>query len=398
MDERTSFLVDSNGQLDKARDYRSLIITYINGTAIHLSDVATVIDSVEDKYNIGYYNQTPSVMIGVTRQTGANMLETIDAINAALQTELPGDVELHKVVDRSPTIRASLYDTEETLLIAIFLVIAVVFIFLRNLQAVIIPALALPVSLIGTCAVMYLLDYSLDNLSLMALIICTGFVVDDAIVVLENITRYIEEGLGPVRASIKGAQEVGFTVLAMTLSLVAVFIPILLMGSIVGRLFREFAVTLTVSLLISMVVSLSLTPMLFSRLLRRKPPVSKRPNRIYLLIERGLARLLAGYALALGWVMRHQRLTLFSLVLTIMLNFFIRRSAKRVLPQPGYRPADGDGARRSKYFVPGDETQSGSDSQAYPTGSSGGWRDVVHRRRRVRIAQQRYLLCAPEGL
>ncbi|AHF75678.1 Multidrug resistance protein acriflavin resistance protein [Sodalis praecaptivus] len=322
----TSFVVDGNGQLDKARDYRSLIITYINGTAIRLSDVATVTDSVEDKYNIGFYNQTPSVMIGVTRQAGANMLETIDAINAALpalQAELPGDVELHKVVDRSPTIRASLYDTEETLLIAIFLVIAVVFIFLRNLQAVIIPALALPVSLIGTCAVMYLLDYSLDNLSLMALIICTGFVVDDAIVVLENITRYIEEGLGPVRASIKGAQEVGFTVLAMTLSLVAVFIPILLMGSIVGRLFREFAVTLTVSLLISMVVSLSLTPMLCSRLLRRKPPVSKRPNRLYLLIESGLARLLAGYALALGWVMRHQRLTLFSLVLTIMLNLFL---------------------------------------------------------------------------
>lgn len=322
----TSFVVDGNGQLDKARDYRSLIIAYINGTAIRLSDVATVTDSVEDKYNIGFYNQTPSVMIGVTRQAGANMLETIDAINAALpalQAELPGDVELHKVVDRSPTIRASLYDTEETLLIAIILVIAVVFIFLRNLQAVIIPALALPVSLIGTCAVMYLLDYSLDNLSLMALIICTGFVVDDAIVVLENITRYIEEGLGPVRASIKGAQEVGFTVLAMTLSLVAVFIPILLMGSIVGRLFREFAVTLTVSLLISMVVSLSLTPMLCSRLLRRKPPVSQRPNRLYLLIESGLARLLAGYSLALGWVMRHQRLTLFSLVLTIMLNLFL---------------------------------------------------------------------------
>lgn len=164
--ERTSFLVDSNGQLDKARDYRSLIVTYINGTAIRLSDVATVIDSVEDKYNIGYYNQNPSVMIGVTRQAGANMLETIDAIDAinainaalpALQAELPGDVELHKVVDRSPTIRASLYDTEETLLIAIFLVIAVVFVFLRNLQAVIIPALALPVSLIGTCSVMYLL-------------------------------------------------------------------------------------------------------------------------------------------------------------------------------------------------------------------------------------------------
>ncbi|WP_410012243.1 efflux RND transporter permease subunit [Sodalis sp. C49] len=324
--DRQSWVVDGNGQLDLARDYRALIVSYQNGTAVRLGDVATVYDSVEDKYNVGYYNQTPSVMIGVTRQAGANMLETIDAIKArlpALSATLPGDVGLHMVVDRSPNVRSSLRDTEETLLIAVILVIAVVFVFLRNLQAVIIPALALPVSLIGTCAVMYLLGYSLDNLSLMALIICTGFVVDDAIVVLENITRYIEQGLGPVRASIRGAQEVSFTVLAMTLSLVAVFIPILLMGSIVGRLFREFAITLTVSLLISMVVSLSLTPMLCSRLLKRKPPVTRKPPRLYVLIERGLARLLAAYAVALAWVMRHQRLTLFSLVLTVMLNIFL---------------------------------------------------------------------------
>lgn len=324
--DQQSWVVDSNGQLDKARDYRNLIIRYENGKAIRLSDVASVYDSVEDKYNLGFYNQTPSVMLGVTRQAGANMLETIDAIKArlpVLAASLPGDVALHIVVDRSPTIRASLRDTEETLLIAVLLVIGVVFLFLRNLQAVIIPALALPVSLIGTCAVMYLLGYSLDNLSLMALIICTGFVVDDAIVVLENITRYIEQGMGPVRASLKGAQEVSFTVLSMTLSLIAVFIPILLMGSIVGRLFREFAVTLTISLLISMLVSLSLTPMLCSRLLRRRPPVSQKPNRLYSAIERGLGCLLAGYARALAWVMAHQRLTLFSLVLTIGLNLFL---------------------------------------------------------------------------
>ncbi|MFS2225463.1 multidrug efflux RND transporter permease subunit [Pantoea sp. B65] len=321
-----SWVVDSNGQLDSASQYRNLVVSYQDGRAIHLNDVATVYDSVEDKYNVGYYNQTPSVMLGVTRQAGANMLETIDDIKAqlpALQKDLPGGVSLKIVVDRSPNIRASLYDTEETLLIAIALVIGVVFVFLRDLRALAIPALALPVSLIGTCAVMYLLDYSLDNLSLMALIIATGFVVDDAIVVLENITRYIEEGLSPVRASLKGAQEVSFTVLSMTLSLVAVFIPILLMGSIVGRLFREFAVTLTVSLIISMLVSLSLTPMLCSRLLRRKPPVSARPHPLYQWIENRLNALLAAYARALNWVMRHQRLTMFSLILTIILNIFL---------------------------------------------------------------------------
>ncbi|WP_261640921.1 multidrug efflux RND transporter permease subunit [Erwinia mallotivora] len=321
-----SWVVDSNGQLDQASQYRNLVVSYQDGKAIHLSDVATVYDSVEDKYNVGYYNGTPSVMIGVKRQAGANMLETIDAIKAQLpelEKDLPADVQLQIVVDRSPTVRASLYDTEETLLIAMLLVIGVVFVFLRNLQAVVIPALALPVSLIGTCAVMYLLDYSLDNLSLMALIIATGFVVDDAIVVLENITRYIEEGLSPLRASIKGAHEVSFTVLSMTLSLVAVFIPILLMGSIVGRLFREFAVTLTVSLIISMLVSLSLTPMLCARLLKPKPSVSRRPHPLYQWIENGLNRLLAAYSRGLNWVMRHQRLTLLSLILTVILNLFL---------------------------------------------------------------------------
>ncbi|MBN7122470.1 multidrug efflux RND transporter permease subunit [Erwinia billingiae] len=324
--EHQSWVVDSNGQLDKASEYRKLVVSYQDGRAIHLSDVATVYDSVEDKYNVGYYNQTPSVMIGVTRQAGANMLETIDAIKAqlpALEKDLPADVALKIVVDRSPNVRASLYDTEETLLIAVLLVIGVVFVFLRNVQAVLIPALALPVSLIGTCAVMYMLGYSLDNLSLMALIIATGFVVDDAIVVLENITRYIEEGMSPVRASLKGAHEVSFTVLSMTLSLVAVFIPILLMGSIVGRLFREFAVTLTVSLIISMLVSLSLTPMLCSRLLKRRPAVTRRPHPVYQWIENGLNRLLAAYSSALDWVMRHQRLTLFSLILTVLLNLFL---------------------------------------------------------------------------
>ncbi|MGC6388722.1 efflux RND transporter permease subunit [Ewingella sp. S1.OA.A_B6] len=321
-----SWMIEGNGQQSTAAQYKTLIVTYINGAAIRLSDIANVYDSVEDKYNVGYYNSTPSVMIGVTRQAGANMLETIRAIKSALpqmEESLPGDVALHIALDRSGTISGSLRATEVTLLEATVLVIAVVFVFLRNLQAVIIPALALPVSLIGTCSVMYLLGYSLDNLSLMALIIATGFVVDDAIVVLENITRHIEEGLGPVRAAIKGAQEVSFTVLSMTLSLVAVFIPLLLMDGLLGRLFREFAVTLTVSLIISMLVSLSLTPMLCARFLRRKPAVEKRQPRIYRIIENALNRLLAAYAAALGWVMRHQLITMFGLLLTIILNVYL---------------------------------------------------------------------------
>ena len=321
-----SWLVDSNGQLEKAASYRDLIVTWQQGKAVRLRDVATVYDSVEDRYQAGFLNATPAVMIGIKRQAGANMLETIDAIKAQLpllENSLPADSQLKVVIDRSPGVRASLYDTEETLLIAVLLVIAVVFIFLRNMQAVIVPALALPVSLIGTCAVMYLLGYSLDNLSLMALIISTGFVVDDAIVVLENITRHIERGLSPLRAALRGAQEVSFTVLSMTVSLIAVFIPILLMGSLVGRLFREFAVTLTVSLLISLFVSLSLTPMLCARLLKPRPPVSQRPHPLWQFIENPLSRLLAAYGRGLAWVMRHQKLTLLSLLLTVLLNVFL---------------------------------------------------------------------------
>ncbi|ARU93111.1 efflux RND transporter permease subunit [Tatumella citrea] len=324
--DKLSWSIDSNSQLESAAYYRNLIVVYQNGKAVRLSDVATVYDNVQDKFNAGFLNGSPAVMLGVTRQAGANMLQTIDAIKAqlpALEASIPADTALKLVVDRSPLVRASLYDTEETLLVAVLLVIAVVFVFLRNWQAVLIPAVALPVSLIGTCMVMYLLGYSLDNLSLMALIVATGFVVDDAIVVLENIMRHIESGLGPVRASVRGAREVSFTVLSMTVSLIAVFIPILLMGSIVGRLFREFAVTLTISLVISMVVSLSLTPMLCARLLKRHPPVTKRPHPLFRWIETQLNRLLSAYTDGLSWVMAHQKLTMFSLLLTILLNLFL---------------------------------------------------------------------------
>ena len=334
------WMIDSNDQLDQADQYRALVVAYEDGAAVHLGDVASVYDSVESTFVSGYFNGQPSVTLGVTRSAGANMLQTIDSIKALmpqLQSMVPGDVQLETVIDRSTTVRASLHDTEETLLVAVLLVIGVVFVFLRNVRATLIPAVVLPVSLIGTCAVMYLLGYSLDNLSLMALIICTGFVVDDAIVVLENIARYQEQGMRPLRAALMGTREVGFTVLSMTVSLIAVFIPILLMGDIVGRLFREFAVTLSVALLLSMVVSLTLTPVLCVMLLRQPDHRAPVP-RLYRWIERGLQRLQDGYIAALGWVMRHRLLTLLSLLLTVLLNVYLYATV-----QKGFFPAQDTG-------------------------------------------------------
>ncbi|WP_213881896.1 efflux RND transporter permease subunit [Pseudomonas sp. dw_358] len=334
------WLIDGNDQIDKADDYRKLIVSYQNGAAVRLGDVANVYDAVEDTFVGGFYNGQPSVTLGVTRQAGANMLATIDSIKALLpqlQAMVPGDVQLVRVIDRSSTIRSSLHDTEETLLVATLLVIAVVFVFLRNVRATIIPAVVLPVSLIGTCAVMYLVGYSLDNLSLMALIICTGFVVDDAIVVLENIARYQEQGMRPLRAALMGTREVGFTVLSMTVSLIAVFIPILLMGDIVGRLFREFAITLSVALVLSMVVSLSLTPVLCVLLLRQPDHQAPVP-RAYQWIERGLARLQGAYLTALAWVLRHRVLTMLSLLITVMFNVHLYATV-----QKGFFPAQDTG-------------------------------------------------------
>ena len=323
--EGQTWSIDSNGQLEQAADYARLIVGYQQGAAVRLSDVARVYATVEDVYVSGSLNGQPSVTLGVTRQAGANMLQTLDAIKAqlpALQVLVPGDVDLVPVIDRSASIRASLHSTEETLLVAVLLVIAVVFVFLRDLRATLVPAVALPLSLIGTCAVMYLLDYSLDNLSLMALTIATGFVVDDAIVVLENVTRHRELGRGPLRAALIGGREVAFTVLSMTLSLIAVFIPLLLMGGIVGRLFREFAVTLSVALVISMLLSLTLTPMLCARVLRERSPEAPVPA-LYRWIENGLARLQGGYLRGLDWVLRHPLLTLASLALTVVLNVYL---------------------------------------------------------------------------
>ncbi|MGH8782325.1 efflux RND transporter permease subunit [Paraburkholderia sp.] len=312
----------TNDQASKAIQYKDLVIAYRNGSAVKLSDVSEVIDSVEDLRNLGLTNGKRSVLVILYRQPGANIIETIDRVIAMLpqlQASLPADVEVRPTADRSTTIRASLKDTERTLIIAVALVVMVVFLFLRNWRATLIPSVAVPISIIGTFAAMYLLGFSIDNLSLMALTIATGFVVDDAIVVLENISRHIENGVPRMKAAFLGAREVGFTVLSISLSLVAVFLPILLMGGIVGRLFREFALTLSLAIGVSLMVSLTLTPMMCSRLLR-EPREAQQEGRFGQWLERGFEKMQRGYERTLGWSLRHPLLILFVLIATIVLN------------------------------------------------------------------------------
>jgi len=263
--------IGANDQIFKAVDYEPLVIAYHNGTAVRIKDVGQAVDSVEDLRNSGYANGKQAVLVIIFRQPGANIIETVDRIREALpqlQAAIPRSINLQVAVDQTFTIRASVHDVEVTLIISVILVILVVFAFLRNVRSSFIPSVAVPVSLVGTFGVMYLFGFSVDNLSLMALTISTGFVVDDAIVVIENITRHLELGLNPFQAALKGAAEIGYTVLTISISLVAVFIPILLMGGIVGRLFREFAVTLSVAILVSMVISLTATPMMCAYLLK----------------------------------------------------------------------------------------------------------------------------------
>ena len=271
--EDQRYQIYANDQANKADDYKSLILAYRNGAPVHLSDVGDVTDSVENLRNAGLANGKPAVLIVLYRQPGANIISTVDLVKGLLpqlRASISPAIDVGLAVDRSTTIRTSLRDVERTLILAVLLVIVVVFAFLRNLRATLVPVVAVSVSLIATFAVMYLFGYSLDNLSLMALTVATGFVVDDAIVVLENITRYIEDGMSPLEAALKGANEVGFTVLSMSISLIAVFIPILLMGGIVGRLFREFAMVISISIMISLAISLTTTPMMCAVLLRHR--------------------------------------------------------------------------------------------------------------------------------
>jgi multidrug efflux pump len=325
----------TNDQISDAEQYKPLIIGYNHGSAVRLSDVADVTNSTQNLRTAGYLNGIPSVTIIIFRQPGANIIQTVDRIRTQLpflEAVLPQGIHSTIVLDRTTTIRASVDDVERTLLIAIGLVVLVVFVFLRSPRATIIPSVAVPVSLIGTFAIMYLLGFSLDNLSLMALTISTGFVIDDAIVVMENITRFLEQGMPPFEAALKGAREIGFTVFSISVSLVAVFIPILLMAGIVGRLFREFAVTLATAIVVSMVISLTTTPTMCAHLL--KPEKGREHGRFYRWSETFFNGMLSGYRTSLEWVLENRAFTLVILGLTIALNFLlIVRIPKGFFPQ-----------------------------------------------------------------
>ncbi len=324
----------TNDQISTAEEYKSIVVGYHNGAAVRLTDVADVIDSVQNIRSGGFLNGIPAVMMIITRQPGANIIQTVENVRAqlpSLKASIPQGINTTIVLDRTTTIRASVSDVERSLMISVALVILVVFIFLRNGRATLIPSVAVPVSLIGTFAVMYLCGYSLDNLSLMALTISTGFVVDDAIVVMENISRHLEEGMKPFDAAMKGAKEIGFTVFSISVSLIAVFIPILLMGGIVGRLFREFAVTLSTAILVSMVVSLTTTPMMCAYLLKSEK--DEKHGRLYQWSENFFAWILSTYRGSLIWVLDNSAFVLVALLLIIALNVvLIMKSPKGFFP------------------------------------------------------------------
>ena len=320
----TNWQINATDQLFHAPEYASLIVKYQNGAPVRLRDLGNVLESVEDTRNDGLDNGKPSVILAISRQPGANIIATVDHVKAVLpqlRASIPPSIDLHVAQDRTTTIRASVHDVERSLLLSLALVVFVVFFFLRDAVATFIPGIVVPLSLLGTFAVMYLLGYTLDNLSLMALTISTGFVVDDAIVVIENITRYLEEGMSAMQAALHGAKEIGFTVLSMSTSLVAVFIPILLMGGIVGRLFREFAVTLTVAICVSLVVSLTTTPMMCAKLLRAQH--GRKHGYMYRLNERAFEAVQRGYGKSLAFVLRHPQMTLVLLLLTVAVNVYL---------------------------------------------------------------------------
>ena len=323
-DNSKVWMVRANDQLKKAKDYKPIIVAYRNGNPVRLSDVATVEDSYSNINNFGSFNGKPSVLVVIFRQPGANIIATADRVIAALpflKASLPPAIHLEIGLDRTTTVRASVSDVQRTLVISVILVVLVVFVFLREIRATLIPSVAVPLAIVGTFGVMYLFGYSLNNLSLMALTISTGFVVDDAIVVLENVMRHVEGGMRPYQAALLGAREIGFTVVSMSTSLVAVFIPILLMGGLVGRLFHEFAVTLSAAIAVSLVVSLTTTPMLCARFLKQHDPGSH--GALYRMSERGFVLLNRGYRSSLGWVLRHRRLILAVTIVMVFVNVFL---------------------------------------------------------------------------
>jgi multidrug efflux pump len=322
------YQIDANDQLLTSKDFAQVIVAYHNGAPVLLSDVAAVTDDVENSRQAAWMNDTPAVIVNIQRQPGANIIQVVDRIQKllpVLRSNLPASVQVSVLTDRTTTIRASVSDVEFELMLTVALVVMVIFVFLRNVSATIIPSVAVPLSLIGTFGVMYIAGYSLNNLTLMALTISTGFVVDDAIVMIENIHRYIEEGMKPLEAALKGSEQIGFTIVSLTISLIAVLIPLLFMGDIVGRLFREFAITLSVTILVSAVVSLTLTPMMCSRLLRHKPAAEQ--SKLFHASERAFDRIIEFYGRTLQWVLKHQTATLLvavgTLVLTVWLFFIV---------------------------------------------------------------------------
>ena len=325
---RQSSIINANDQLQSSKEYRGLVVAYQNGAPVLLSDVAQVIDDVENVKQAAWMNNSPAVIINIQRQPGFNVIQVVDGIKKMLpqlESSLPASVQVSILTDRTTTIRSSVKDVQFELMLAVALVVMVMFLFLRTLASTIIPSIAVPVSLIGTFGIMYLLGFSLNNLSLMALTIATGFVVDDAIVMIENISRYIEQGEAPLQAALKGSQQVAFTILSLSISLIAVLIPLLFMGDVVGRLFREFAVTLGVTIVISAIVSLTLTPMMCAKLLKHIPP--EKQGKFYHTSEAMLNNVIKQYGQSLQWVLKHQKATLAvavgTLVFTVLLYIFI---------------------------------------------------------------------------
>jgi multidrug efflux pump len=330
-----SYTISANDQLAAASAYRNLIIAYRNGAPVLLRDIADVIDGLENAKVGAWYQGTPAVVIDIQRQPGANVIETVERVKAELprlQRAMPVGVNLTIVHDRTSTIRASIRDVKFTLILSVVLVVLVVFVFLRSLRATIIAGVALPLSLIATFGVMWFCGFSLDNLSLMALTIGTGFVVDDAIVMIENIVRHIEDGESPLDAALRGAREIGFTVISLTMSLIAVFIPLLFMTGLVGRMFREFALTLTIAVVVSAIVSLTLTPMMCSRMLRHDPTASA--NRVTRFFNDAVEWTVGRYHVSLEWVLRRQGLTLLTTFLTLVATIVLYAVAPKGLLPP----------------------------------------------------------------
>ena len=321
---RQSSVIGANDQLLTAKEYRPLIIAYVNGAPVKLSDVAGAVDDAENVKQAAWMNDTPAVIVNIQRQPGSNVIEVVNRVKQLLpqlQKTLPAAVHVTVLTDRTITIRGSVEDVQFELMLAVALVVLVIFLFLRNFRATLIPSIAVPVSLVGTFGVMYLMGFSLNNLSLMALTIATGFVVDDAIVMIENVSRYLEQGDPPLTAALKGSEQIAFTILSLTVSLIAVLIPVLFMGEVVGRLFREFAVTLGVTILISAVVSLTLTPMMCARLLKHTP--EDQQSRLFQASQRAYDRIIESYATTLRWVLKHQTGTLVVAVATLILTVLL---------------------------------------------------------------------------